>query len=173
MPCLPYLPAHHSTTKDKEREPRAVRQLRAHPVPTLSKEKETMGTKKVVIHSDGVSRGNPGLAAIGATIKDEQGKLIARISRRIGTTTNNQAEYRAVIAALEEAINLGITHVELNSDSELIVRQIKGEYRFKKATLKPLHQKVKQLLGSLEGFTINHIPREQNTEADMFANRAL
>lgn len=132
-----------------------------------------MGTKKVVIHSDGVSRGNPGLAAIGATIKDEEGKLIARISRRIGTTTNNQAEYRAVIAALEEAIKLGITHVELNSDSELIVRQIKGEYRVKKATLKPLYQQAKQLQNRFKSFAINHIPREQNTEADMFANRAL
>ncbi len=132
-----------------------------------------MNVKKAIIFTDGAAEPNPGPAAIGAIIKDEQGRLIARISRRIGTTTNNQAEYRAVIAALEEAIKLGITHVELNSDSELIVRQIKGEYRVKKATLKPLHQKVKQLLGSLEGFTVTHIPREQNTEADMFANRAL
>ena len=132
-----------------------------------------MQVKKVVIHSDGASRGNPGLAAIGATIKDEQGKLIARISQRIGRTTNNQAEYRAIIAALEEAARLGARQVELNSDSELVVRQIKGEYRVRKATLKPLYQQVKQLQGSLESFTINYIPRQQNTEADRLANKAL
>ncbi|MFC1938457.1 ribonuclease HI family protein [Chloroflexota bacterium] len=150
-----------------------MRQLRAHPVPTLSKKKKTMGTKKVVIHSDGASRGNPGLAAIGATIKDEEGKLIARISRHIGTTTNNQAEYRAIIAALEEAVRLNARQVELNSDSELVVKQMKGEYRVKNAALKPLYQRAKQLQNSLEDFTITHIPRQQNTEADSLANRAL
>ncbi|MFC1980093.1 ribonuclease HI family protein [Chloroflexota bacterium] len=132
-----------------------------------------MGTKKVVIHSDGASRGNPGLAAIGATIKDEEGKLIARISRHIGTTTNNQAEYRAIIAALEEAVRLNARQVELNSDSELVVKQMKGEYRVKNAALKPLYQRAKQLQNSLEDFTITHIPRQQNTEADSLANRAL
>jgi len=132
-----------------------------------------MKSNKVIIHVDGASRGNPGPAAIGATIKDEQGKLIASISRRIGKTTNNQAEYRAVIAALEEAVRLGAKQVELNSDSEFVVKQIKGEYRVKKATLKPLYQRVKQLQNSLEGFTIRYIPREQNQEADRLANMAL
>ena len=132
-----------------------------------------MKVKRVVIHSDGASQGNPGLAAIGVTIKDEQGKLIARISQRIGRTTNNQAEYRAIIAALEEATKLGARQVELNSDSELVVRQIKGEYRVRKATLKPLYQQVKQLQSCLESFTINHIPRQQNIEADRLANKAF
>ena len=129
--------------------------------------------KRVKIHSDGASRGNPGLAAIGATIKDEQGKLIASISQRIGETTNNQAEYMAIIAALEEVTKLGARHVELNSDSEFVVRQIKGEYRVKNLALKPLYQRVKQLQGCLESFTINHIPRQQNIEADRLANSAL
>ncbi len=132
-----------------------------------------LDVKRVVIHSDGASRGNPGPAAIGATIKDEHGKLIARISQRIGRTTNNQAEYRAIIAALEEAARLGAEQVELNSDSELVVRQIKGEYRVKKATLRPLYQRVKQLQSRLESLTVNHIPRQQNIEADRLANRAL
>ena len=132
-----------------------------------------MKANRVVICVDGASRGNPGLAAIGATIKDEQGRLIARISQGIGRTTNNQAEYRAVIAALEEAIRLGAGQVELNSDSELVVKQIKGEYRVKKAALKPLYQRVKQLQSGLESFTINHIPRQQNREADNLANKAL
>lgn len=132
-----------------------------------------MNVKKAIIFTDGAAEPNPGPAAIGAIIKDEQGRLITRISRRIGMATNNQAEYRAVIAALEEAIKLGVTHVKLNSDSELVVKQINGRYRVKKAALKPLHQKVRQLLGLLEGFAITHIPREQNVEADSLANSAL
>ncbi len=132
-----------------------------------------MNVKRVIICVDGAARGNPGPAAIGATIKDERGRLIARISRRIGTTTNNQAEYRAIIAALEQAIRLGAKQVEVNSDSELAVKQINGKYRVKKAALKPLYQQVKQLQDLLESFTITHIPRRQNTEADKLANKAL
>ena len=131
-----------------------------------------MNIKKAIIHVDGASRGNPGAAAIGATIKDEQGRLVACISQRIGQATNNQAEYRAVIAALEKAVRLGARHVELNSDSELVVRQVNGEYRVKKAALKPLYQRVKQLQGRLDSFAINRIPREQNTEAHRLADRA-
>jgi len=132
-----------------------------------------MNIKRVRIWVDGASRGNPGPAAIGVLIKDEQDRLIARISQRIGTTTNNQAEYRAIIAALEKAIRLGTRRVEVNSDSELVVKQINGKYRVKKAALKPLYQQVKQLQGLLEGFTITHIPRQQNIEADKLANIAL
>ena len=132
-----------------------------------------MKVNRVIICADGASLGNPGPAAIGATIKDEQGKLIAHISQRIGRATNNQAEYRAIIAALEEAARLGARQVELNSDSELVVRQIRGKYRVKRATLKPLYQRVKQLLSLLDGFTITHIPRQQNQEADNLANMAL
>ncbi|MFQ6122579.1 MAG: ribonuclease HI family protein [Dehalococcoidales bacterium] len=132
-----------------------------------------MKTKKAIIWVDGVSRGNPGPAAIGATIKDEEGRLHARISQPIGITTNNQAEYSAIIAALEKAIKLGATHVELYSDSELVVKQIGGKYRAKRVALKPLYQKVKQLQDLLESFTITHIPRQQNVEADRLANAAL
>ena len=129
--------------------------------------------KRVVIFTDGAAEPNPGPAAIGVTIKDKRGKLITLISQRIGRATNNQAEYRAIIAALEEAVRLGVKQVDIKMDSELVVKQINGEYRVKKATLKPLYQQVKQLQGSLEGFTITHIPRRQNTEADNLANKAL
>ena len=129
--------------------------------------------KKAVIYADGASRGNPGPAAIGAIIKDERGRLMTSISQRIGRATNNQAEYRAIIAALEEAARLGARQVEIKTDSELVVKQIKGEYRVKKAILKPLYQQVKQQQGSLEGFTITHILRQQNIEADNLANKAL
>ena len=129
--------------------------------------------KKAVIFADGASRGNPGPAAIGVTIKDERGRLITFISQRIGRATNNQAEYRAIIAALEEATRLGAKQVDIKMDSELVVRQINGEYRVKKATLKPLYQKVKRLQSQLKGFTITHILRQQNIEADKLANKAL
>ena len=129
--------------------------------------------KRAVIYADGASRGNPGPAAIGVVIKDERGRLITSISQRIGKATNNQAEYRAIIAALEEAITLGAKQVDIKMDSELVVKQINGEYRVKKATLKSLYQQVKQLQGSLEDFTITHILRQQNIEADKLANKAL
>ena len=132
-----------------------------------------MKVTRVTICTDGASRGNPGPAAIGATIKDEQGKLIAHISQRIGQATNNQAEYRAVIAALEEAIRLGAKQVNISSDSQLAVRQIRDEYRVRKATLKPLYQQVKQLQNLLEDFTIIHIPRQQTKEAHNLAHSAL
>jgi len=135
--------------------------------------KKPMKLKRVIIHADGASQGNPGRAAIGATIKDEQGRLTTSISQEIGRATNNQAEYRALITALEHAISLGAKQVDMRSDSELVVRQINGRYRVKNTALKLLHQQVKQLLTLLEGFTITHIPRQQNTEADNLANKAL
>ena len=147
-----------------------MRQLRAHLIPVL---KGSLSIAKVIICTDGAARGNPGPAAIGVTIKDERGHLIAGISRCLGITTNNQAEYRAVIAALEEASRLGARHVELRSDSELVVRQLNGLYRVKNAALKPLHQRVKQLIATFEGFSAVCIPREQNAAADKLANKAL
>jgi len=129
--------------------------------------------KKLIIYTDGASRGNPGQAAIGAIIRDEKGALVATISQSIGKTTNNQAEYRAIIAALEKALSLSAVNVELNSDSELVVKQVKGQYRVKKDTLRPLYEKVMQLKGRLEGFKIKHVPRQRNREADKLANAAL
>jgi len=132
-----------------------------------------MKLKRLIIYADGASLGNPGLAAIGAIIKGEQGRLIARISQCIGQATNNQAEYRAIIAALEEAVRFGAEEVDIMSDSELVVKQLNGQYRVKKASLRPLYQKVAQLIGSLAAFTITQIPREQNREADRLAKKAL
>lgn len=132
-----------------------------------------MKTNRVVINADGAADPNPGPAAIGATIKDQHGKLIASISQSIGRATNNQAEYRAIIAALEKAIQLGAAQVEIRSDSELVVRQLNGRYRVKKATLRLLYQQVISLLNHFQGVTITHVPREQNTEADSLANAAL
>ena len=128
---------------------------------------------KVVIHADGASRGNPGPAAIGATIEDGEGRRLASISRPIGRATNNQAEYRAVIAALEESLRLGAVEADIYLDSELVVKQIKGIYRAKNAALKPLYLKLTGLTASLKGFRISHIPRRRNAAADALANEAF
>ncbi len=127
----------------------------------------------VVINTDGASRGNPGPAAIGVTIKDSRGQPLASISRHIGNTTNNQAEYRAIIAGLEEAIRLGFRHILVKSDSELVVKQIQGRYKIKNVALRPLYQEVVRLTGSLESFNIAYVPRERNAEADALANKAF
>ncbi len=132
-----------------------------------------MTIRKVIIHTDGAAESNPGPAAIGATIKDEQGKLLVAISQRIGWATNNQAEYRAVIVALEKASELGAQQIDIKLDSQLVVRQINGRYRVKNADLKLLHQRAEKLLSQFKGFTISHIPRERNREADRLASRAL
>ena len=132
-----------------------------------------MKINRVVINTDGSADPNPGPAAIGATIKDRHGKLIASISQPIGWATSNQAEYRAIIAALEKAVQLGAAQVEIRSDSELVVRQLNGRYRVKKATLRLLCQQVISLLSHFRGVTITHVPREQNTEADSLASAAL
>jgi ribonuclease HI len=147
-----------------------VRHLRTHPVHFL---KDNLDVKKLVINVDGAARGNPGPAAIGAIIRDESGKTLGRISRPIGVTTNNQAEYQAIIAALEKAVATGASQVNIKSDSELVVRQINGQYKIKNTALRPLYQQVVRLAGSLESFSITDIPREQNAEADKLANKAL
>ncbi len=132
-----------------------------------------MKIQRAVIFSDGMAKPNPGQAAIGVIIKDEKGKLVTSISRPIGLATNNQAEYLGVITALEEAIKLGIGQIEIRSDSELVVRQLRGQYRVKNASLKPLHQKIRGLLSQFQSYTIVHIPREQNEEADNLADKGL
>jgi len=147
-----------------------VRYLRKNPLYFL---KDRLNVSRVIINADGASRGNPGPAAIGATIKDENGNILARISRHIGITTNNQAEYRAIITALEKAVNLGAKQVVLKSDSELVVKQINGRYKIKNAALRPLYQRVVRLAGRLEDLQVSYIPRTRNTEADALANKAL
>jgi ribonuclease HI len=147
-----------------------MRHMRSYPVYIM---KDRLSENKLIIHTDGAARGNPGQAAIGAVIEDEKGNTITQISRRIGLTTNNQAEYQAIIAALKQAVSLGARHVELKSDSELVVKQINGQYKIKNIALRPLYQELVRLIGSLESFKISYIPRTQNTEADALANKAL
>lgn len=122
---------------------------------------------------DGASRGNPGPAAIGVVIQDHEGSTNLEISHYIGQATNNQAEYRALITALEEAARLGAGHVDIRTDSKLMVEQIMGNYRVRNAGLKPLFDRAVRLLSACGTHTIAHIPRSQNAPADALANTAL
>ncbi|HUA16305.1 MAG TPA: ribonuclease HI family protein [Verrucomicrobiae bacterium] len=127
----------------------------------------------LVAHSDGGARGNPGPAGYGVVIKDETGRKVAALSEYLGHQTNNFAEYQGLIAALEYALEHGPRAVKLISDSELLVRQIKGIYKVKNATLKDLHARAKELIAQLDWFSIGHALREHNQEADRLANAAM
>jgi ribonuclease HI len=129
--------------------------------------------KTFTIFSDGGARGNPGPAAIGAVISSEDGKVLEEISKTIGETTNNQAEYQAIIAGLEAAERLGAEAVECFLDSELVVKQLKHEYKVKNKELAPLFVKVHNLSLKFKKISYTHVPRERNKEADRLVNEAL
>lgn len=128
---------------------------------------------KLIIHSDGGARGNPGPAGIGAIINSEDGKVVAEISQFIGHATNNQAEYQALLAGLEKAAILGADTLDCFLDSELAVKQINREYKVKNKELAPLFLKVYNLTTKFKAIRFIHIPREQNKEADRLANEAM
>src|ERR1700675_2038557 len=127
----------------------------------------------LIAHSDGGARGNPGPSGYGVVIQDESGRKIAALSQYLGHQTNNFAEYQGLIAALEYAIEHGHKALKLISDSELLVRQIKGIYKVKNLTLQELHGRAKELIAQLEWFSIDHALREHNREADDLANQAM
>jgi len=129
--------------------------------------------KRLTIYVDGASRGNPGPAAVGAVIKDEKGTTILKVSSSIGRATNNQAEYSALIVALQEAMKLGADQVYINTDSQLMSEQINGNYKVRNAHIRPLFEKAMQLLTAFQYYSIDHIPRYLNSEADALANEAL
>lgn len=130
-------------------------------------------TGTLIIYVDGASRGNPGKSGAGAVIKTEAGKTLKRLKKPLGVTTNNVAEYMALIMALEEAKALGGEDVRVFADSELLVKQINGEYRVKSEGLKNLYSHAVTLKQGFSGFGITHIPREKNKEADILANSAI
>jgi len=127
----------------------------------------------LIAHSDGGARGNPGPAGYGVVIEDQSGKKIARLSEYLGHQTNNFAEYQGLIAALEYALQHGPKALKLISDSELLVRQVKGIYKVKSPTLQDLHGRAKELIAQLDWFSIGHALREHNQEADRLANEAM
>jgi len=122
---------------------------------------------------DGGSRGNPGPASYGVVIRDARGQVVAKLKKYIGRLTNNVAEYYGLIAALDYAESQGIRALRVESDSELLVKQMRGQYKVKSAELRPLFERAHKMSQSLESFRIDHIYREQNREADALANEAL
>src|SRR2546422_6913817 len=132
-----------------------------------------MPTHYLIAHSDGGARGNPGPAGYGVVILDESGRKIASLGEYLGHQTNNFAEYQGLIAALEYAIKHGAKALKVISDSELLVRQIKGIYKVKNSVLKELHARAKELIAKLDWFSIEHVLRGKNSEADRLANEAM
>ena len=128
---------------------------------------------KVIAHIDGASRGNPGPAAYAVVVEREGGGLLAELSQRLGVATNNVAEYKALLAALEFALDRQFHNLKVLTDSELLARQLQGRYKVKSQDLRPLYEEACKMIRRLEAFSVEHVPREKNREADRLANRAL
>jgi ribonuclease HI len=122
---------------------------------------------------DGGSRGNPGPASYGVVIRDPRGEIVAKLKKYIGRMTNNVAEYYGLIAALDYAQAKGVRALRVESDSELLVKQMRGQYKVKSEDLQPLFERAKKKSQSFDSFRIEHVYREQNREADALANEAL
>jgi len=133
----------------------------------------TLLNKKIFIYTDGCSRGNPGHAGIGVVIFDDKKKKIKEIYKYLGTATNNVAEYNALLYGLEEALMLRADEIIINIDSELVTKQINGEYRVKDADIRPLFERALNMLKGFKSFEIKHIDRQYNKEADKLANKAV
>ncbi len=128
---------------------------------------------RVIVACDGASRGNPGPAGAGAQLVDVDGTVLSEVAEGLGETTNNVAEYTAVIRGLERALELGVGTVLLRSDSLLLINQLTGVYRVKTPHLQPLHRRVRQLAARFDSIEYEHVRRERNTEADRLANEAV
>jgi ribonuclease HI len=128
---------------------------------------------KLVVNVDGGARGNPGPAAIAAVIRSADGAVLEEHGERIGHATNNVAEYRALLLGIERAKGRGATELELVGDSELVVKQVKGDYKVKDAGMRELHTEVKEALRGFDSWTIRHVRRAENAEADRLVNTAL
>ena len=139
----------------------------------LFESRENPPERYLIAHSDGGARGNPGPAGYGVVIQDETGHKVAALSEYLGHQTNNFAEYQGLIAALEYALKHGPKALKVISDSELLVRQIKGIYKVKNPTLQDLYARAKQLISHFDWFSIGHALREHNQEADRLANEAM
>jgi ribonuclease HI len=132
-----------------------------------------MAIDKLVVHVDGGARGNPGPAAVAAVASTPDGDPVAERNEYIGEATNNVAEYRAVLLALELAKELGASEIEVVNDSELVARQIGGEYKVKHAGLKPLHAETMEKLRGFDAWAVRNVRREHNARADELVNEAL
>ncbi len=130
-------------------------------------------TREIVARIDGASRGNPGPAAYGVIIEASDGRRLAELNRCLGHATNNVAEYQALLAALDYALEHRYSRLKVFSDSELLARQIEGTYKVRHPDLKALHEQARRGISRLESFSIESVPREENRKADRLANKAL
>jgi ribonuclease HI len=128
---------------------------------------------KVVVHVDGGARGNPGPAAAGAVVSTPEGDVLDEATELLGVATNNVAEYRGLLLGLARAQALGATEVEVVNDSELIAKQVNGQYKVKHAAMRPLYLDAMEALRGFQKWSIRSVPREQNAEADALVNQAL
>jgi ribonuclease HI len=128
---------------------------------------------KVVLHVDGGARGNPGPAAIGVVVSSPEGEVLDEVAETIGVSTNNVAEYRALLRGVERAQALGATEVEIVNDSELVAKQLTGAYKVKHPAMKPLHAEAVAALRRFDGWRVRSVPRAQNARADELVNQAL
>lgn len=128
---------------------------------------------RYIVHTDGAARGNPGPAAIGIVVEDDSGHTVYESSRTLGVHTNNEAEYLAIIAAIEYLREIRAKEADFYLDSELVVRQLNGQYKVKEPRLQSLHGQATMLLNAVPTHTISHVPRKQNARADALANEAL
>jgi ribonuclease HI len=128
---------------------------------------------RLTVNVDGGARGNPGPAAVGVVLRDGEGSVVEQLGETIGRATNNVAEYRALLRGIELALEHGATELELIGDSELVVRQVEGRYKVKDATMRQLHGEVKAALAGLDGWSIRHVRRGENADADRLVNEAL
>lgn len=126
-----------------------------------------------ITYTDGGARGNPGPAGIGGVVLDREGVVIAEVSEYIGETTNNQAEYRALLATLQKAKALGATHIDCYLDSQLVVRQMNREYKIKDPGLAKIFMQIYNLCVQIGTVTFTHVPRAQNSAADRLVNKAI
>ncbi len=128
---------------------------------------------KLVVHVDGGSRGNPGPAAAGAVVSTPEGDVVDRLGEAIGIATNNVAEYRGLLLGVRRAAELGASEVEVVNDSELVAKQVNGQYKVKHADMKPLHAESLQALAAFDRWTVRSVPRAQNADADALVNQTL
>ena len=129
--------------------------------------------KRTRLYTDGAARGNPGPAGAGAVIVNPDGHIVAKVGKFLGESTNNVAEYMGLILGLRRAKAMGIKELEVLADSELLVKQLAGDYAVKAEHLKPLHDEAQQLLKAFSWIQVRHIPREENAQADAMSNRAI
>ena len=157
--------------RDRRKRQRVAEAERERAAAAAAEEAER--ARRARLYTDGAARGNPGPAGAGAVIVNPDGHVVAKIGKFLGDSTNNVAEYMGLILGLKRAKAMGIKELDVFSDSELLVKQLAGEYSVKADHLRPLHDEAKALLGGFASIEVRHIPREENEQADLMSNRAI